>query len=142
MVVTIQPYLFATVSGSDSLARAAATGFKMSKKPAARKPARVNLPKQALTRIAEVVGRGGSPDRVAREAQAIVAAWRADAELDQGDVNDHLAECCESLAEGIEAARSQMDDVDSSDKAAAAHGARSLAALEAAFQAMSEASRN
>jgi hypothetical protein len=39
----------------------------MSKKPAVRKPARVNLPKQALTRIAELVGRGGSPDRVARE---------------------------------------------------------------------------
>jgi hypothetical protein len=114
----------------------------MSRKPAAaRKPTRVNLPKQALTRIADVVGRGGSPDRVAREVQSIVSAWRADAELDQGEVNEHLAECCESLAEGIEAAREQMDDGDSSDKAAAAHGARSLAALEAAYQAMSKASR-
>ncbi|MCI0754308.1 hypothetical protein [Teichococcus vastitatis] len=114
----------------------------MSKKSAAaRKPARVNLPKQALTRIAEVVGRGGSPDRVAREVQAIATAWRADAELDQGEVNEHLAECCESLAEGVEAARTQMEDGDSSDKAAAAQGARSLAALEAAYRAMSEASR-
>lgn len=114
----------------------------MIKKSAApRKPARVNLPKQALTRIIEVVGRGGSPDRAAREVQAIVAAWRADAELDQGEVSDHLAECCESLAEGVEAARAQMEDGDSSDKAAAAHGARSLAALEAAYQAMNEASR-
>lgn len=115
----------------------------MSKKPAAiRKPARINLPKQALTRIAELVGRGGSPDRVSREVQAIVAAWRADAELDQGEVSEHVAECCESLAEGVEAARTQMEDGDSSDKAAAAHGARSLAALEAAYHAMSEASRN
>jgi hypothetical protein len=115
----------------------------MSKKPAAvRKPTRVNLPKQALTRIAEVVGRGGSPDRVVREVQAIVAGWRADAELNQGEVNEHLAECCESLAEGIEAAREQMDDGDSSDKAAAAQGARSLASLEAAYRAMSTAGRS
>jgi hypothetical protein len=114
----------------------------MSKKPAAiRKPRRVNLPKQALTRISEVIARGGSPDRVAREVQAIAAAWRADAELDQGEVGEHLAECRDSLAEGIEAAREQMDDVDSSDKAAASQGARILAALEAAYQAMSEASR-
>jgi len=115
----------------------------MSKKPAAaaRKPARVNLPKQALTRIADIVARGGSPDRVGREVQAIVAAWRDDAELDQGEVNEHVAECRDSLAEGIEAARQQMDDGDSADKAAAAQGARSLAALEAAHHAMSEASR-
>lgn len=114
----------------------------MSKKPTAvRKPARVNLPKQALTRISDLVGRGGSPDRVAREVQAIVAAWRSDSELDQGEVSEHLAECCESLAEGVEAARTQMEDGDSSDKAAAAHGTRSLAALEAAYQAMSQASR-
>ncbi|KAA2214641.1 hypothetical protein [Teichococcus oryzae] len=114
----------------------------MSKKSAAvRKPARVNLPKQALTRLAEVIGRGATPDRVAREVQAIVAAWRSDAGLDQGEVSDHLTECCESLAEGVEAARMQMDDVDSSDKAATAQGARSLAALEAAYRAMSEASR-
>jgi hypothetical protein len=115
----------------------------MGKKPAAvQKPARVNLSKQALTRISDVVARGGSPDRVAREVQAIVAAWRADAELDQSEVNEHLAECRDSLAEGVEAAREQMDDGDSSDKAAAAQGARSLAALEAAHRAMSEASRN
>jgi hypothetical protein len=114
----------------------------MSKKPAAaRKPVRVNLPKQALTRIAEVVGRGGSPDRTAREVQAIVAAWRADPEVEEGDIREHLATCSESLAEGIEAAREQMEDGDMSDKAAATRGARSLAALEAAFAALKEAER-
>jgi hypothetical protein len=100
----------------------------MARKPTAvRKPARVNLPKQALTRISEVVSRGGSPDRVAREVQAIVAAWRADPELDQGEINEHLAECRDSLAEGIEAAREQMDGGDSSDKAAPTQGPRAPA---------------
>ncbi|MFC3123791.1 hypothetical protein ACFOD4_01855 [Pseudoroseomonas globiformis] len=107
-----------------------------------RKPARSNPPREALTRIAEVIGRGGTPERVAREVQSIVTGWRADAEMDQGEVDEYLAQCSESLAEGIEAARTQIDDADSSDKAAAAQGARSLAALEAAYRAMSDTSRH
>ncbi|MDB5369908.1 MAG: hypothetical protein JWP20_1466 [Roseomonas sp.] len=115
----------------------------MSKKPPARVSARAaspsGSPKAALTRIAELVQRGGTPDRVSREVAAIVAGWLLEAGDEREDVRERLAECRDELSAGVEDAMEQVAGLDASDKAAMRQGTQSLAALVAARDALNAA---
>jgi hypothetical protein len=85
------------------------------------------------------VAKGGSPARVAREAEAIIAEWIQEAVLDPETYREYLAECCDQLGIGVEAAQEQMDGMDSSDTMVLRQGTHSLAALVAARDTMARA---
>jgi hypothetical protein len=111
----------------------------MAKKSSARPASPPAAHVAALTRIADLVAKGGSPARVAREAEAIIAQWVNEAVLDPEVYREYLAECCDQLGAGVEAAQEQMDGMDTSDGASLRQGHQSLAALAAARDAMARA---
>ncbi|MFT8243190.1 hypothetical protein [Roseomonas sp. BN140053] len=92
-----------------------------------------------MARIAELAGKGSSPGRITREVDTIVSGWLAGAEVDRAEVKERLEDMRDQLAAGVEDAREQLDGTDQSDKAAVKHGTLSLAALEAARDALSAA---
>jgi hypothetical protein len=112
-------------------------------KAAKRAPARAPAPaKAALQRLAELALKGSPPDRVAREVEAIAAGWLegADDAMRQ-DIRERLGEMHDELAAGVDAAQDQVEDLDRSDAAGLKQAGRSLAALEAARDALAAAQR-
>ncbi|MBO1075076.1 hypothetical protein [Roseomonas marmotae] len=100
---------------------------KRASNPTARSPAPLSS-RSALSRIAELVGRGHDAARLRREAEALIAALRQIHEPDQ--LRELLDEMREQLDAGIEAAEDTMAEADGDGAAKAA--TRSLAALAAA----------
>ena len=94
----------------------------------------------ALVRLADQAARGVQPARMAREVDAVLAAWLdpasgADAEV----VAERLAILHEQLSAGASDAAEQVADVDSSDSAAVRQARLVHAALVAALHAVERA---
>lgn len=91
-------------------------------------------PRVAFNRLGAVMQRGASPDRMAREVDAVVAQLR-----DAGDAEEvqaWLEELRDGFAESAEAAAEAVDEVDSQEKAARRHAenaAQAMAATRDAF---------
>ncbi len=99
---------------------------------AARKPRAARPVDAALNRLLALAGRGVSPNRMAREVDAIVAEWQQGAAGDDGaDVKDQLDELREQLTAGVAAAEEAVSDVDASDAGAVKQARHMLAALVA-----------
>lgn len=112
----------------------------MSKKPrlappTPRRPADPH--KAALSRIAELVGRGYDAARLQREAEAVIQSLRGSMEPE--DLRDVLDEVREQLAAGVEAAEEQANEIDSDDKATARNVQRMVGAMTAARDAFGRA---
>ena len=73
---------------------------------------------------------------MAREAERIVADWRADPAVDGEAMQERLDTLRENLAAGVASAEEQADDVDSGDAAAVKAAAATLAGLRAALAAV------
>lgn len=89
----------------------------------------------ALERLAKLSGTATSPDRMAREAQKIVADWQADPDLPADTLATRLEEMRENLAAGLASAEEQGGDVDGSDKAAVRQATATIQGLKAALDA-------
>jgi DNA repair ATPase RecN len=87
-----------------------------------------------MTRLIETMARGATPDRMARQVDAVVETLR-----EQGDpeeVQAWLEEMRDGFAESAEAAVEAIDEVESTEKAARRHAenaARAMAATRDAF---------
>ncbi len=104
----------------------------MARKPAAKRaPAPVPA---ALERLAKLSAAATGPDRMAREAQSIIAMWRAEPDLDAGDLRERLETLRDDLAAGVSDAEEQAGDVDSSDKAATRQAAATVNGLRAVYE--------
>ena len=101
--------------------------------PARSRPSPVAV---ALERLARLAGTGASPDRMVREAQAAIAEWRAEPDLDPGVLQERLEAMRDDLAAGAAAAEEQAGDVDQGDKAATRQAAASLKGLQAVHAAV------
>jgi hypothetical protein len=108
-------------------------------RPVPGRPIMVDASRTALARIAELIGDGSSPERVAREVETIISAWQMDAIREPEEVRERLATCCDHLGLGVASARQQVERVEIGDGAALRHKARSLAAMIAARDTMSSA---
>ncbi|MFC0408953.1 hypothetical protein [Roseomonas elaeocarpi] len=100
--------------------------------------------KAALSKLADLAGKGVAPDRVRREVENIVADWRSgligyDERL---ALRERLEEMRDQLSEGVESAQEQVDELDQAEKAAVTQGRKSLAALIAARDALAAAHRS
>jgi hypothetical protein len=111
----------------------------MTLRPVPGRPIMVDASQVALARIAELIGSGTSPERVAREVETIISAWRMEAIRAPAEVRERLATCCDHLGAGVATARRQVESSDAHDGAALRHQARSLAAMIAARDTMSSA---
>lgn len=111
----------------------------MTLRPVPGRPIIIDAGQVALAQIAELIGRGGSPERVAREVESIISAWRMEAIRQPDEVRERLAVCCDRLGAGVASAREQVEEIDVNNGAALRHGARSLAAMIAARDTMSSA---
>lgn len=89
----------------------------------------------ALKRLLELVGKGATPARMAREASAIIGEWRDMPDADQDAVAEQLAELREQLDAGVADAEERVSDVDSSEPAAVKQAALTLAAMRATREA-------
>ena len=89
----------------------------------------------ALKRLLELVGKGAAPARMAREASAIIAEWRAAPEADQDAVAEQLADLREQLDAGVADAEERVSDADSSEPAAVKQANLILAAMIATREA-------
>lgn len=85
--------------------------------------------KLALSRVALLAQQGVSPGRIQREVNAIVSEWGVTEE--PAELREHVAAMREQIAEGVQDANTQIDDMDRSDAAALRQSQRSLAALVA-----------
>lgn len=107
---------------------------------AARKPRAARPVPAALQRILTLAGRGVTPERMAREVDAIVAEWRrmeaADEEL---SITEQVEELRAHLADGVSAAEEALSDVDESDAGAVKQARHMLAALTATHDAAARA---
>jgi hypothetical protein len=107
--------------------------------PVPGRPILIDAGQVALARIADLVRQGAAPERVAYEVETIVSAWQAEAVRQPDAVRERLALCCDCLGAGVASAREQVEELGHADVAALGRGARSLAAMIAAQDAMSSA---
>lgn len=90
----------------------------------------------ALTRLATLSGAGSAPGRMVREAQKIMADWRAEPDLDADVLRERLETLREDLMAGVSAAEEQAGDVDRSDAGAVRQAEASLKGLQAVRDAV------
>lgn len=90
----------------------------------------------ALARMATLAGAGSAPGRMVREAQKIIADWRAEPELDDDTLRERLETLREDLTAGVAAAEEQAGDVDRSDAGAVRQAEASLNGLKAVRDAV------
>jgi hypothetical protein len=107
----------------------------MATKPSSGAPKRAPSPlRAAFTRLGAVMQRGATPDRMAREVDAVVAQLREAGEAEE--VQAWLEELRDGFAESAEAAIEAIDEVESTEKAARRHAenaAQAMAATRDAF---------
>ncbi|WP_431284399.1 hypothetical protein ACQW02_06195 [Humitalea sp. 24SJ18S-53] len=106
---------------------------------AARKPARIRPVDAALRRLMDLAGKGVAPGRMAREVEAIAAAWRIAPEADPTETQEWLGELREQIVAGVENAEEQVADADTSEPAAVKQAGLMLAALVATRDAATRA---
>ncbi len=107
----------------------------MARKPPPSRAAAAPVP-VALERLARLAAAGTPPDRLVREAQKIIAEWKADPDLDAGALRERLETLRDDLAAGVADAAEQAGDVDQSDKAAARQATSTLRGLQAVHDAV------
>jgi hypothetical protein len=73
-----------------------------------------------------------------REVGIIAAGWLAQPEMERERVREQLATMRDELAEGLEAMQEQVSDMDPSEAAAMKQAARTLDALRATRDALTE----
>ncbi len=83
----------------------------------------------ALERLAKLAAAGTAPDRMQRETNKLLDAWRDDPATFQ----DRLAVLRENLESGVAAAQDGVDDADRDDKAAMRGAEATLKALAGAL---------
>jgi hypothetical protein len=103
------------------------------------RPILVDSGQLALARIGDLIRGGGSPEHVAREVETIVSTWQVEAVRAPEEVRQRLAACCDYLGAGVAWARGKVENLGGGDLAALQQGARSLAAMIAARDAMTSA---
>ncbi len=86
--------------------------------------------------MATLAGAGSAPGRMVREAQKIIAEWRAESDLDDATLRERLEALREDLTAGVAAAEEQAGDVDRSDAGAVRQAASSLTGLQAVRDAV------
>lgn len=101
----------------------------MAPRPAKRTPTPTRP--NPLQRIAELVGRAAPPDRVRREAEAMVAALLSGVE-DRIEIGELLGEMAEQLKEGVEAAQDAAAEIDRTDSVGQRQASTAIASLTAA----------
>ncbi len=107
----------------------------MARKPPPSRAAAAPVP-AALERLARLAAAGTVPDRLVREAQKIIAEWKADPGLDAGTLRERLETLRDDLAAGVADAAEQAGDVDQSDKAVARQATSILRGLQAVRDAV------
>ncbi len=96
--------------------------------------------KAALARLAELAGKGTTPDWMTREVDGIVDRWLAETDAEgRIEVKEQLENIQAQLTEGVEAAREAAADLDQEERASVTAAAKSLSALEAARDAVARA---
>ncbi len=117
---------------------------RKSKKPAPLppepRPPAAETSKEALQRLAELIGRGSGAMRMEREASALIGRWSA--ALDPETMRERLDEIREQLAEGVEAAEESAGEIDSDSRGAVAAHQHTLAALRATHSAFARAAQS
>ncbi|MFH5924524.1 hypothetical protein [Roseomonas xinghualingensis] len=102
----------------------------MAEKPRSGAPRRTPSPQRvALDRLAAVMQRGATPDRMAREVDTVVARLRDAADAEQ--VQIWLEEMRDGFAESAEAAAEAVDEVEATEKAARRHAENAALAMAA-----------
>jgi len=98
----------------------------------------------ALSKLADLAGKGVAPDRIRREVESFVSGWRSGTigYDERVALRERLEDMRDQLTEGVESAQEQVDELDQAEKAAVTQGRKSLAALIAARDALSAAHRS
>ncbi|MDJ0390261.1 hypothetical protein QMO56_19290 [Roseomonas sp. E05] len=108
----------------------------MAKRPP-RPPAPVTC---ALQHLAELAQRAADPSRVRRAVEAMVTDWLTDTPpAERALLHERVTDLHAALTEGVDAAQEQIDDLDRNDAAGQRQAQRSLAALQAARDALAAA---
>jgi len=84
-----------------------------------------------LARVSDLAGRGADARRMRVAVEDALAAWAAEAGHDA--VRERLDEMREQLAEGIEAAREQLDELEGAERGRAARVIEVLGTARAAL---------
>ncbi|MXP66085.1 hypothetical protein E0493_22325 [Roseomonas sp. M0104] len=107
----------------------------------AKRPPRPPAPEtHALQHLAELAQRAADSGRVRRAVEAMVTDWLMDTPpAEHALIHECIADLHAALAEGVEAAQEQIDDLDRSDAAGQRQAQQSLAALQAARDALAAA---
>ncbi|HWX47004.1 MAG TPA: hypothetical protein VNZ61_02985 [Roseomonas sp.] len=107
----------------------------------AKRPPRPPSPEtRALQHLAELAQRAADPGRVRRAVEAMVADWLTDTPPAERElIHDCVTGLHAALAEGVDAAQAQIEDLDRNDAAGQRQAQRSLAALQAARDALAAA---
>ncbi|HEY8611851.1 MAG TPA: hypothetical protein VIL69_11240 [Roseomonas sp.] len=106
----------------------------MARSPSAAPKRGPSPPRAAMNRLSAVMQRGATPDRMAREVDAVVAQLREAGDAEE--VRAWLEELRDGFAESAETAAEAVDEVDASEKAARRHAenaAQAMAATRDAF---------
>ncbi|MDQ1079674.1 hypothetical protein [Pseudoroseomonas cervicalis] len=102
-----------------------------------RRPASPSPGDAALRRMADLVGRQATPQRLRVAVEDLVSEWRAETSLaDRASIRERLEDMAQQLAEGIAEARQALDETSLSQATLRRHGEASLAALSAAHDAL------
>jgi hypothetical protein len=114
------------------------------KPPGVKPPKVVKLPSTkaqlgaAMTALSKLAQAGTASERMRREVGIIAAGWLAQPEMERERVREQLATMRDELAEGLEAMEEQVSDMDPSEAAAMKQAARTLDALRATRDALTE----
>ncbi|WBV42703.1 hypothetical protein [Pseudoroseomonas cervicalis] len=104
---------------------------------ASRRPTPPSPGDAALRRIADLVGRQATPQRLRLAVEGLITEWLAEAPPgDRASLRERLDEMAQQLAEGVEEARRALDETGLSHATLRRQGEASLAALRAAHDAL------
>ncbi|MFC7692744.1 hypothetical protein ACFQY5_27375 [Paeniroseomonas aquatica] len=95
--------------------------------------------KAAMARIADLVGRGAAPARMQREVEAIVAGMLAGDEDRREAVKQVIEELRDDMLAGVADTAAMLEDIEHPDAASARNADKTLAAMQAAADALVEA---
>lgn len=84
-----------------------------------------------MTRLAAFAGASTPPGRMMREAEKIIADWRAEPDLAADVLREWLEIPRDDIAAGVISAEEQAGDVDASDAAAVRQATATVAGLRA-----------
>ena len=94
------------------------------------------LGKAAMTRIADLVGRGAAPARVQREVEAIVAGLLAGDEDQREAAKQVIEELRDDMLAGVADTAAMLEDIEHPDAASVRNADKTLTAMRAAADAL------